>query len=161
MNKDVNIGLCKSSEVSTCYGSLHKLVCVRVACVDSMDPAVAASQVATQLLCHCCEPLLRRSLRPGLTSQTSTALPFPKGQQSIAHRTSNAQERTVRAAKHARTRSTAQDVTPRFNERLVLSLASCPTCLLMDDELNVLPTSRCRRVKPWQRVQDQGCVGKG
>lgn len=29
----------------------------------------------------------------------------------------------------------------RFNERLVLSLASNPHCLLMDDELNVLPTS--------------------
>ena len=29
----------------------------------------------------------------------------------------------------------------RFNERLVLSLASNPNCLLMDDELNVLPTS--------------------
>jgi hypothetical protein len=29
----------------------------------------------------------------------------------------------------------------RFNERLVLSLASCPHCLIMDDELNVLPTS--------------------
>lgn len=36
----------------------------------------------------------------------------------------------------------------RFNERLVLSLASNPNCLLMDDELNVLPTSsliRCAR----------------
>lgn len=31
--------------------------------------------------------------------------------------------------------------TGRFNERMVLSLASCPNCLLMDDELNVLPTS--------------------
>ena len=29
----------------------------------------------------------------------------------------------------------------RFNERLVLSLASCQNCVLMDDELNVLPTS--------------------
>ena len=29
----------------------------------------------------------------------------------------------------------------RFNERLVLSLAASPACLLMDDELNVLPTS--------------------
>lgn len=29
----------------------------------------------------------------------------------------------------------------RFNERMVLSLASCPHCLLLDDELNVLPTS--------------------
>ena len=34
-----------------------------------------------------------------------------------------------------------QEVTGRFNERLVLSLASCPHCLMMDDELNVLPTS--------------------
>lgn len=29
----------------------------------------------------------------------------------------------------------------RFNERLVLSLASCQNCILMDDELNILPTS--------------------
>jgi hypothetical protein len=29
----------------------------------------------------------------------------------------------------------------RFNERLVLSLASCKACILMDDELNILPTS--------------------
>lgn len=34
-----------------------------------------------------------------------------------------------------------QDVRGRFNERLVLSLASCPTCLMVDDELNVLPSS--------------------
>ena len=36
-------------------------------------------------------------------------------------------------------------VQPRFNERLVLSLASNPNCLLMDDELNVLPTSSPRQ----------------
>ncbi len=35
-----------------------------------------------------------------------------------------------------------QDVSGRFNERLVLSLASCANCILMDDELNILPTSR-------------------
>ncbi len=29
----------------------------------------------------------------------------------------------------------------RFNERLVLSLASNPAVLMMDDELNILPTS--------------------
>ena len=29
----------------------------------------------------------------------------------------------------------------RFNERLVLSLAANPHCVLMDDELNILPTS--------------------
>ncbi|WIA39314.1 hypothetical protein OEZ86_005429 [Tetradesmus obliquus] len=43
---------------------------------------------------------------------------------------------------HARLRTDAhQTVTGRFNERLVLSLASNPHCLIMDDELNVLPTS--------------------
>jgi N-acetyltransferase 10 len=47
---------------------------------------------------------------------------------------------------HARLRTeSAGDATPRFNERLVLSLASCPTCLLVDDELNVLPTSSLAR----------------
>ncbi|KAJ9534735.1 hypothetical protein QJQ45_013106 [Haematococcus lacustris] len=43
---------------------------------------------------------------------------------------------------HSRLRTEShQDVRGRFNERLVLSLANCPTCLMMDDELNVLPTS--------------------
>ncbi|GLC38597.1 hypothetical protein PLESTB_000450900 [Pleodorina starrii] len=43
---------------------------------------------------------------------------------------------------HSRFRTEShQDVVGRFNERLVLSLASCPHCLLLDDELNVLPTS--------------------
>jgi N-acetyltransferase 10 len=47
---------------------------------------------------------------------------------------------------HSRLRTeSAGDATPRFNERLVLSLASCPTCLLVDDELNVLPTSSLAR----------------
>lgn len=43
---------------------------------------------------------------------------------------------------HARLRTEShQDIVPRFNERMVLSLASCPNCIMMDDELNVLPTS--------------------
>eukprot|EP00798_Chlamydomonas_sp_ICE-L_P008257 gene8257-1526_t len=43
---------------------------------------------------------------------------------------------------HSRLRTEShQDVTGRFNERMVLSLASCKHCLMMDDELNVLPTS--------------------
>ncbi|KAG2483803.1 hypothetical protein HYH03_017326 [Edaphochlamys debaryana] len=42
-----------------------------------------------------------------------------------------------------------QDVVGRFNERMVLSLASCPHCLLLDDELNVLPTSSLvRSIEP-------------
>lgn len=43
---------------------------------------------------------------------------------------------------HSRLRTEShQDVTGRFNERMVLSLASNPSCLLLDDELNILPTS--------------------
>ncbi|PNW85567.1 hypothetical protein CHLRE_03g192850v5 [Chlamydomonas reinhardtii] len=43
---------------------------------------------------------------------------------------------------HSRFRTEShQDVVGRFNERMVLSLASCANCLLLDDELNVLPTS--------------------
>ncbi|GAB4815551.1 hypothetical protein N2152v2_002597 [Parachlorella kessleri] len=43
---------------------------------------------------------------------------------------------------HARLATEAHaDVRGRFNERLVLSLASCPSAILMDDELNILPTS--------------------
>ncbi|KAG1681159.1 hypothetical protein FOA52_015602 [Chlamydomonas sp. UWO 241] len=48
-----------------------------------------------------------------------------------------------------------QDVTGRFNERLVLSLASNPNCLMMDDELNVLPTSSLiKYIEPVPRNQD-------
>lgn len=37
----------------------------------------------------------------------------------------------------------------RFNERMVLSLASNPSCLLLDDELNILPTSsHVSRIEP-------------
>lgn len=31
---------------------------------------------------------------------------------------------------------------PRFNERFVLSLGKCPSCLVCDDELNILPLSK-------------------
>lgn len=31
---------------------------------------------------------------------------------------------------------------PRFNERFILSLGSCSDCLVLDDELNVLPLSK-------------------
>ncbi|KAG6541499.1 hypothetical protein Mapa_017096 [Marchantia paleacea] len=43
---------------------------------------------------------------------------------------------------HARFRTEAHsDVTGRFNERFILSLASCKACVVMDDELNILPIS--------------------
>lgn len=33
------------------------------------------------------------------------------------------------------------EIVPRFNERFLLSLASCKACLVVDDELNILPIS--------------------
>lgn len=43
---------------------------------------------------------------------------------------------------HARLRtSTHQHVTGRFVERFILSLGSCPMCLVADDQLNILPIS--------------------
>jgi N-acetyltransferase 10 len=44
---------------------------------------------------------------------------------------------------HNRYRTDAhQFVQPRFNERFILSLGSNPDCLVLDDELNVLPISK-------------------
>jgi N-acetyltransferase 10 len=43
---------------------------------------------------------------------------------------------------HTRFRTESHhDVVGRFNERFLLSLASCPSCLVIDDHLNVLPIS--------------------
>ncbi|KAK2100600.1 N-acetyltransferase 10, partial [Saguinus oedipus] len=43
---------------------------------------------------------------------------------------------------HSRYRTEAhQDVAGRFNERFILSLASCKKCLVIDDQLNILPIS--------------------
>lgn len=43
---------------------------------------------------------------------------------------------------HSRYRTEAHDdVVARFNERFILSLGSCGSCLVIDDELNVLPIS--------------------
>ncbi len=50
---------------------------------------------------------------------------------------------------HSRYRTEAHnDVVARFNERFVLSLGSCDSCLIIDDELNVLPISGGKNVKP-------------
>ncbi|KAI1267775.1 DUF699-domain-containing protein [Xylariaceae sp. FL1019] len=50
---------------------------------------------------------------------------------------------------HSRFRTEAhQDVVPRFNERFLLSLGGCQNCLVIDDELNVLPISGARGVVP-------------
>ncbi|KZS93422.1 DUF699-domain-containing protein [Sistotremastrum niveocremeum HHB9708] len=50
---------------------------------------------------------------------------------------------------HSRYRTSAHDaVVARFNERFILSLSSCDDCLVLDDELNVLPISRGKDVLP-------------
>ncbi|KAL7272500.1 N-acetyltransferase 10 [Rhizina undulata] len=48
---------------------------------------------------------------------------------------------------HSRYRTEAHgDVVARFNERFILSLSDCANCLVVDDELNVLPISGGRSV---------------
>ncbi|KAF9205707.1 hypothetical protein BGZ49_003683 [Haplosporangium sp. Z 27] len=50
---------------------------------------------------------------------------------------------------HSRYRTESHhDVVARFNERFILSLGTCPSCLVVDDELNVLPISLGKNVKP-------------
>ena len=50
---------------------------------------------------------------------------------------------------HSRYRTEAHDdVVARFNERFILSLGQCESCLVVDDELNVLPISGGKNVKP-------------
>ena len=50
---------------------------------------------------------------------------------------------------HSRYRTEAHgDVTARFNERFLLSVSGCDACLVVDDELNVLPISAARSIKP-------------
>lgn len=51
---------------------------------------------------------------------------------------------------HERYRTASPSVaTGRFNERFLLSLASCKTCMVLDDELNILPVvSHMKSVTP-------------
>lgn len=46
----------------------------------------------------------------------------------------------------------------RFNERFILSLGSCEDCLVLDDELNVLPISRGKDITP---LEDKDVKRKG
>ncbi|KIX01418.1 uncharacterized protein Z518_09144 [Rhinocladiella mackenziei CBS 650.93] len=49
---------------------------------------------------------------------------------------------------HSRYRTEAHDdVVARFNERFILSLGNCESCLVVDDELNVLPISGGKNVQ--------------
>ncbi|KAF3688680.1 RNA cytidine acetyltransferase [Channa argus] len=60
---------------------------------------------------------------------------------------------------HARYRTEAhQDVVGRFNERFILSLASCKNCVVIDDQLNILPiSSHMVNIKPVPpKIQEDG-----
>ncbi|KAJ8518310.1 hypothetical protein ONZ45_g4592 [Pleurotus djamor] len=58
---------------------------------------------------------------------------------------------------HARYRTSSHDsVTARFNERFILSLGSCSDCLVLDDELNVLPLSRGKDIAPIEETRGKG-----
>ncbi|KAI0314072.1 DUF699-domain-containing protein [Amylostereum chailletii] len=58
---------------------------------------------------------------------------------------------------HARYRTSSHDdVVVRFDERFILSLGSCDDCLVLDDELNVLPISRGKDIKAVEEDRGQG-----
>ncbi|KAK6458999.1 GNAT acetyltransferase 2-domain-containing protein [Scheffersomyces xylosifermentans] len=62
---------------------------------------------------------------------------------------------------HSRYRTEAHDdVVARFNERFLLSLGSCENCLVVDDELNVLPISGGKHVKPLPPKDDDELTPK-
>ena len=45
---------------------------------------------------------------------------------------------------------------PRFNERFTLSLANCPNCLFLDDELNILKISSfADKIEPIATVSEE------
>jgi N-acetyltransferase 10 len=56
---------------------------------------------------------------------------------------------------HSRYRTEAHgDVVARFNERFILSLGSCDSCLVIDDEMNVLPISGGKNVIERKPTED-------
>ena len=58
---------------------------------------------------------------------------------------------------HSRYRSSSgSSVVARFNERFMLSLGSCDDCLVLDDELNVLPISRGKDITPMDDAVENG-----
>ncbi|ODV97411.1 hypothetical protein PACTADRAFT_49128 [Pachysolen tannophilus NRRL Y-2460] len=62
---------------------------------------------------------------------------------------------------HSRYRTEAHnDVVARFNERFLLSLSSCRNCLVVDDELNVLPVSGGKNVQPLPPKDDDEITPK-
>jgi N-acetyltransferase 10 len=57
-----------------------------------------------------------------------------------------------------RTEGSTSDPVARFNERFILSLGSCHSCLVLDDELNVLPISAGKDI---EALPEEGDAGPG
>ena len=58
---------------------------------------------------------------------------------------------------HSRFRTEAHNsVVPRFNERFILSLGDCNSCLVLDDELNILPISTSMKYLPVSEGLEEG-----
>lgn len=57
---------------------------------------------------------------------------------------------------HSRYRTDSnQNVEPRFNERFILSLSTCKNCIVIDDEMNVLPiSSHIENIQPVKKDLD-------
>eukprot|EP00005_Dracoamoeba_jomungandri_P005904 CAMPEP_0174262392 /NCGR_PEP_ID=MMETSP0439-20130205/12946_1 /TAXON_ID=0 /ORGANISM="Stereomyxa ramosa, Strain Chinc5" /LENGTH=905 /DNA_ID=CAMNT_0015347091 /DNA_START=512 /DNA_END=3229 /DNA_ORIENTATION=+ len=61
---------------------------------------------------------------------------------------------------HARLRTKEEhEIVARFNERFILSLGSCERCLVIDDELNILPlSSHSRSIEALESVSLGSCI---
>lgn len=57
---------------------------------------------------------------------------------------------------HTRYRTEShQDLEPRFNERFILSISDLKNCIVMDDEMNILPiSSHIQEIKAIQKKID-------
>ena len=73
----------------------------------------------------------------------------------IRHLQSLKQLYTITMDVHQRYRTEAfSDIEPRFNERFILSLSECKSCIFMDDELNILPiSSHIDKIQPVEAGQ--------
>ena len=70
---------------------------------------------------------------------------------------------TISMDVHSRFRTEAHhEIVPRFNERFILSLGECAGCLVLDDELNILPVSEsARHIVPASSSSFSGGSGSG
>lgn len=95
-----------------------------------------------------------------LKTMTSLRQLYAMTMVSIKPRTDSPSAANIIQDVHARYRTSSQhDVVARFNERFILSLGSCDDCLVLDDELNVLPISRGKDIAAVEEERKKGKEG--